>query len=58
MRHKTYRICLLLAAAAAVIGGILYYRVCVREDSSREKGVLVKQMQEKGEKLKEAGRQV
>ena len=58
MGHKKYRICLLMVAVAATVGGILYYCFCIKEDETMEKGTLVKQMQQTGEKLKEAGRSV
>lgn len=58
MSHKTYRICLLMVAIAATVGGILYYCLCVKDDSLEEKGTLVKQMQQTGERMKEAGKNV
>ena len=58
MSHKKYRICLLMVAVAATVGGIFYYCFCLKDDGSQEKGMLVKQMQEKGSRLKEAGKQV
>ena len=58
MGHNKYRICLLMVAVAATVGGILYYCFCIKEDETMEKGTLVKQMQQTGEKLKEAGRSV
>ena len=49
MGHKKYRICLLMVAVAATVGGILYYCFCIKEDETMEKGTLVKQMQQTGE---------
>lgn len=57
MKHKKYRICLIMVAAAAAIGGILYYCTCMRDEDSPQKSALVRQMQEKNNRLKEAGRQ-
>ena len=58
MGHKKYRICLLMVAIAATVGGVLYYCFSMKEDGMKEKGTLVKQMQQTGEKLKEAGKNV
>ncbi len=58
MSHKTYRICLLMVAIAATVGGILYYCLCVKDEKLEEKGTLVKQMQQTGERMKEAGKSV
>lgn len=55
MGHKKYRICLLMVAIAATLGGVLYYCFSLKEEEMKEKGTLVKQMQQTGEKVKEAG---